>query len=190
MRLIQLFIVCLLLNACMFGTSKTAKFYTMTPTPAQLAYRTDYTGFVGINRIQLPKYMDRPQIVTEQKDSAQVHMSEYNRWAEAPSVLATRVLAEDLGVLLPAAQVKTSQSKGEEFDRTVFVEVSRLDAVLGEKAEMVAWYTIKSDPKKIIAREKFTATVQIGKTYNDLATGYSQLLAKLGEQIAGSLLKQ
>lgn len=190
MRLIQLFILCLFLNACMFGTSKTAKFYTMTVSPAQVASSEDYTGFVGINRIQLPKYMDRPQIVTEQKNSAQVNMSEYHRWAEAPSVLATRVLAESLSTQLPAAQVKASQSKGEEFDRTVFVEVSRLDAVLGEKAEIVAWYTIKSDPKKVIAREKFIGTVQIGKTYDDVALGYSQLLAGLSREIAATLVKK
>lgn len=189
MKKIQIFVWCLLLNACIFGTSKTAKFYMLTPTSAPVV-SADYTGFVGVNRVELPKYMDRPQIVTGQKDSVQINMSEYNRWAEAPSVLATRILAEDLSASLPMAQVKASQSKGEEFDRTVLVEVIKLDASLGENAEIVAWYTIKSGSKKIVARQKFAGMVQIGKTYDDLANGYSQLFGQLSQQIADSLLKQ
>lgn len=189
MRKIQIFVLCVLLNACMFGTSKTAKFYMLTASPAPVA-SADYTGFVGVSRVQLPRYMDRPQIVTGQKKTARINMSEYNRWAESPSVLATRVLAEDLSALLPTAQVKASQSKGEEFNRTVLVEVIKLDAVLGENAEMVAWYTIKGTSKQAVVRQKFASIVQIGKTYDDLANGYSQLLGQLSQQIADSLLKQ
>ena len=189
MKIIKIIIPCLLLNACMFGTSKNAKFYTQSSTSTRTV-SADYTAFVGVNRIQLPKHIDRPQIVTQQKDSLEINISEYNRWIDSPSVLVTRVVTEDLSVLLPAAQVKTSQSKGELFDRIVSVEISKINAVLGDKAELAGWYTIKDNSKKILTQQKFAYTVQIGKTYEDVAHGYSRLLDELSQEIATALIKK
>ena len=145
---------------------------------------------MGINRIQLPKYIDRPQMLTQLKNSAQIHVSEYNRWVEQPSVLATRVLTENLSVRLPAAQIKMNQLRGEHFDRTVSIEITKLDAVLGDKAEMVVWYTIKDKAGQVLVHQKFAATVLLGKTYDDLAKGYSELLANLSQAIANALIKK
>ncbi len=189
MRLLKIIIPCLLLGACVFGTSKNAKFYTQSATSIN-PISTTYTAFVGVNRVQLPRYIDRPQILTQLKDSAQINISEYNRWVELPSILTTRVLTENLGTLLPAAQIKMNQLKGDGFDWIVSVEVSEMNAVLGDKAELVAWYTIKNKSTKMLARQKFANTVEIGKTYDDLAQGYSQLLAQLSQEIAGVLIKK
>ncbi|MBO7191289.1 MAG: membrane integrity-associated transporter subunit PqiC [Elusimicrobiaceae bacterium] len=189
MKLIKIIIPCLLLNACVFGTSQTSKFYTQTATSAE-PVSLNYTSLVGVSRIQLPKYMDRPQMLTQLKNSAQINISEYNRWVESPAVLATRVLTEDLSALLPAAQIKMNQLKGEHFDRTVSVEITKLDAVLGDKADMVAWYTIKDKAGQVLVHQKFTDMVLIGRTYDDLAKGYSELLADLSQEIAAVLIKK
>lgn len=188
MKLIKIVMLCLLLNAC-FGTSKQAKFYTQFASSAEVI-SADYTALIGVNRVQLPKYMDRPQIVTHQKDSAQINISEYNRWVESPSVLATRAIVEDMGVLLPACQVKMNQAKGEDFDKTVLVEITKITTVLGDQTEMVAWYTIKDKSGKTVVHQKFTDIVLLGKTYDDLAQGYSQLLAHLSQEIARALIKK
>ncbi len=189
MKLIKIIIPCLLVGGCFFGTSKSSKFYTQSSVAAE-AISTEYKSFVGVNKIQLPKYIDRPQIVTRQKDSAQVTISEYNRWVEYPAVLATHVLTEDLNNLLPTAKIKMNLLKGEQFDRLISVEITELTAVLGDKAELVAWYTIKNDSGKILTQQKFESTVQIGKTYDDVAKGYSQLLARLSQAIAQMLIQQ
>lgn len=189
MRLLKIVIPCLLLGGCVFGTSKNASFYTQSAISTE-AISSDFSSSVGVNRIQLPKYIDRPQMVTQRKDSAQVTISEYNRWVEAPSVLATRTLAENLNILFPSARIKVNQLKGDEFDRTVTVEISNLSAVLGDKTEICAWYIVKDKAGKILVQQKFTGTVQIGKTYDDLAQGYNQLLAQLSQEIAGSLIQK
>lgn len=189
MKFIKIIVPCLLLSACMFGTSKNAKFYTQAATSADVI-SADYTAFVGVSRVQLPKYIDRAQMVTQQKDSVQINISEYNRWVELPSILATRVITEDLSVLLPAAQIKTNQSKGEKFDRIVTVEIIKMNAVLGDKAELEAWYMIKDNSKKTLTQQKIAKVVSIGKTYEDMATGYGQLLDKLSQEIATALIKR
>ncbi|MBQ8032959.1 MAG: membrane integrity-associated transporter subunit PqiC [Elusimicrobiaceae bacterium] len=188
MRIIKIMIPCVLLGACMFGTSKNAKFYTLSATAMQ-PVSASYAEFVGVNRIQLPKYVDRPQIVTQQKNSAQVNISEYNRWVESPAVLASRVVTEDVSVLLPNAQIKMSLFRGEKFDKTVTVEIIKMDAVLGEQAELAAWCIVKDKAGKIQAREKFEYTLPVGKTYDEFAQSVSQLLAQLSQEIARLLIQ-
>ena len=189
MKLIKIIIPCLLFSGCLLGNSKSSKFYTQSPVAAE-AISTEYKAFVGVNKIQLPKYIDRPQIVTQQKNSAQVTISEYNRWVEYPSLLATRVLIEDLNDLLPTAKIKMNLLKGEQFDKLISVEIIEVTAVLDDKAEMIAWYTIKNDSGKVLTQQKFESSVQIGKTYDDVAKGYSHLLAQLSQAIAQVLLKK
>ncbi len=189
MKILKIVIPCLLLNACLFGTSKNAKFYTMTATSTQ-AISTDYTDLVGINRVQLPKYMDRPQIATQRKNSTQVNISEFNRWVESPSVLATRALTENMSTLLPAAQIKQSHIKGGNFAWTVTVEIINMSAVLGEQAQLTAWGTIKDRAGKVHAYQKFEYTIPVGKTYDDLAQAYNKLLADLSRDLATVLIKQ
>ena len=187
MKLLKIVIPCLLLSACALGRSKDAKYYTNLPISAS-GMSFDYNSSVGVNRVQLPKYIDRPQIVTQQKDSSQVKISEFNRWVESPSQLTTRALTNNLSILLPASQVKHTRSNGDKFDRFVSVEVVRMTAILGDHVELIAWYTIKDDAKKTLVEQKFASTTQIGKTYDDLAQGYNQLLAELSQAIAENLV--
>jgi len=189
MKIIKIIIPCLLLSGCLLGTSQQSKFYTQDVVSVE-AISTDYNTFVGVNRVQLPKYIDRPQIVTQLKDSVQINISEYNRWIDSPSVLATRAITEDLSTFLPTAKIKMNQSKGEGFDYTVSVEIVKMNAVLDDKAELVAWFTVKDKKGKTIINQKFVNTVQIGKNYDDVALGYSQLLADLSREIANVLIKE
>ena len=189
MKLLKILIPCLLLSACALGRSKNAKYYTHLPISAS-GISSTYNSSVGVNRVQLPKYIDRPQIVTQQKDSSQVKISEFNRWVESPTMLTTRALTNNLSILLTAAQVKHTRSNGDKFDRTISVEVVRMTAILGDHVELIAWYTIKDDAKKTLVEQKFASTAQIGKTYDDLAEGYNKLLAELSQEIARKLISQ
>ncbi len=188
MRLLKLLTLCFFLTACVFGTSQTSKFYTLTQQATSIS--DSYKSFVGVMRVQLPKYMDRPQIVTQNSGSPEIVISEYNRWVENPSVLVTRAVVENLNILLPSAQIKMNQYGLEQFDRVVSVEVIKMNAIFGEKAILDAFYTIKNKTGQLLARQKFTDTVQIGNSYDDLALGYSQLLGKLSGAIANKLIEK
>ena len=188
MRFLRLFLLCFLLSACVFGTSQNAKFYTLISQQNE-AVSSKYKSFVGIYRIQLPKYANYPQIVTQKADSSEVTISEYNRWLENPAILATRIIVEDLSTLLPSAQIKMRQVVDEKFDVTINVEIIKLNAILGKQVELDAWYIIKNSADKTLVRQKFTETAEIGKSYNDLAMGFSQLLNNLSREISQKLVK-
>jgi len=187
MRLLKVLILCFLLSACVFGTTQNSKFYTLTAQKTEPLSNKNL-NFIGVNRIQLPKYMDRPQIVTQSLDSNEMTVSEYNRWIESPAVLVSRILTEDLSNLLPKTQIKINPFGTEKFDKIVSVEIIKMDAILGGKAELEAWYTIKNNSGKVLTRQKFSDSVKIGNSYDDLAVGYSNLLMNLSKQIGQSLI--
>lgn len=189
MRIIKIIIPCLLLSGCLLGTSQNPSFYTMTAIPGA-AVSDSYNASVGVNRIQLPKYMERPQIVTQNNKSAQVNVSEFNRWVENPSVLATRALTADLSTLLPAAQIAQSNLKAGKSDQTVTVEIVQLNAVLGKQVEVTAWCTIKDKAGTVLSRQKIEHIVSVGKSYDELAQAYSQMLADVSRDIATLLITQ
>ena len=188
MRLLKIVFACLFLSACVFGTSQSAKFYTLT-SPEIPVVSKKCTGFIGIGRVQLPKYMDRPQIVTQSKDTPEMVVSEYNRWVEAPAILTTRTLTANLSALLPNAQIKMRQSVTEKFNTFVSVEVVKMNAVLGKEAALEAWFSIKDKNGKVLTHKKFTKTAEIGKKYEDLVNGYSTLWMRLSQAIAEQLKK-
>lgn len=187
MKILKIIIPCLLLNACLLGTSQNAKFYTMTAVAGPMI-SANYSTSVGVNRIQLPKYMERPQIVTQGNNSAQVNISEFNRWVENPSVLATRTLTANLSTLLPSAKIAQTHLKGGKFAQTVTLEIVQLNAVLGKQVELTAWCTVKDSAGKEQSRQKLEHTVSAGKTYDELAQAYSQLLAEVSRNIAMMLI--
>lgn len=189
MKLLKIVIPCLLLSACALGRSRDAKYYTNLPISAN-AISSTYNTSVGVNRVQLPKYIDRPQIVTQQKDSSKVKISEFNRWVESPTMLTTRALTNNLSILLPEAKVKQTKSSANQFDRIISVEVVRMTAILGDHVELIAWYAIQDATKKTLVEQKFSSTVQIGKTYDDLAEGHNKLLAELSQAIAKDLISK
>ena len=189
MKLIPYAFLCLFLSGCIFGVSQTPKFYSLTPEEQNPVSKSIHL-FIGVDKISLPKYMDRPQIVTLNEKNPEVFISEYNRWIESPSVLCSRTLSQNLNNLLPKSESKIRSVGSEKFDRRVWIEVVKMDGVLGQKAELTAWYTIKDKNSKTISHQKFSKEIKIGKTYEDLINGYSKLWADLSQNIAQSLIAE
>jgi uncharacterized lipoprotein YmbA len=189
MKKIKYAFLCLFLSGCIFGVSQTSKFYSLTTIETMPVSQSEDL-FIGVDKVDLPKYMDRAQIVTQNKNGRQVLISEYNRWVESPSVLCTRILTQNLNYLLPKSDAKIRTLGSEKFDRRVWVQVVQMDGVLGQQAKLSAWFTIKNTKGKTIVHQKFTDKIEIGKTYDDLVVGYSKLWSKLSQDIAKQLIQK
>ena len=176
------------MSGCMpGGVSKNSKFYNPT-SEVDYVLSTTYTNSVDILRVQLPKFMDKPQIVSRNKGDVHVSISEYNRWVEPLSVLCTRTLVENLNTLLPNAPVEIFVGNYSS-DCRVFVDVVKLDVLWNDKVILDAWYTIKARKDQVLARCKFSDSVPLGNSYEDLVRVYSKLLGNLSKSIANSLVK-
>jgi uncharacterized protein len=88
------------LGAC---TSTPARFYILNTLPAaetRPATAAEQGPVIGVGPITVPKYLDRPQIVSR-AGRHQVTLGEFDRWAEPLPDNMTRVLAENLALLIP-----------------------------------------------------------------------------------------
>lgn len=180
--------ICFLLSGCIpGGSSQDSKFYNTTSEIDSVLSNT-YANSVAVFRVQMPKFMDKPQIISRNKEDVQISVSEYNRWIEPLSVLCTRTLAENLNALLPNAPVEIALGNYPS-SRLVFVDIVKLDALWNHKVILDTWYTIKTDKDEIVVRRKFSDSIPLKNSYADLVKAHSKLLGNLSKSIADSLIK-
>ena len=177
--------LCFLLAACVPGSSQTAKFYNLK-TESKLRVSETYKNSVGVLRVQMPKFMDKPQIISQYKGNAEVMISEYNRWIEPLAVLYTRSLVSNLNSLLPNAPIKMSTGD-DSFKRIILVDIVKLDMLWQDKGTLEAWYTIKTGNRQILANKKFIHSIPLKNSYENLVDTHSRLLESLSEAIAKTL---
>lgn len=175
--------VCLLLGACLGGYSTPPTFYTLTPTDTA-AVSDQKKPALGLDRVYVARYVDRPQIVIQTPDTTEVSVSEQNRWIAPLSDLIRRITAENLTALLPQTPVKSRTQAEEVFPYTLTLDIVKLDAILGQTATLDAWALIQDSAGKTVRRQRITETVAVGKTYDSVAGAYSILLGRLARQIA------
>jgi uncharacterized lipoprotein YmbA len=89
------------LGAC---TSTPSRFYLLNPlAPADgisAASKAERGPVIGLGPISLPKYLDQPQIVSR-ASRHQLVLGDFDRWAEPLQENVSRVLAENLSLLIP-----------------------------------------------------------------------------------------
>lgn len=180
--------ICFLISGCIpGGTSQSSKFYNTTSEIDSVLSST-YSNSVAVFRVQMPKFMDKPQIISRNKKDVQIFVSEYNRWVEPLSVLYTRTLTENLNALLPNALIDMA-SGNHSSSRCIFVDIVKLDTLWNHKVILDTWYTIKTDKDEVVVRRKFSDSIPLKNSYTDLVKAHSKLLGNLSKSIADSLVK-
>lgn len=180
--------ICLLLGACLGGYSTPPTFYTLTPTDTT-AVSDQKRPELGLARVYVARYVDRPQIVIQTPDTAEVSVSEQNRWIAPLSDLIGRITAENLTALLPQTPIKSRTQAEEVFPYTLTLDIVKLDAVLGQTATLDAWGIIQDQTGRTVHRQRITETVAVGQTYDSVAGAYSILMGRMARQIAATYLK-
>ena len=80
------------LSGCFNGTTPPSQFYTLTPTETKVISEKHLS--IGIERIQLPRSLDRPQMLTASSETPEIKLSELNRWIEPlPTFFSIRSMA-------------------------------------------------------------------------------------------------
>jgi hypothetical protein len=186
--------------ACVFvltflgcGTSQPSHFYllrALSPASASdLAETKPSSLFIGLGPVTLPKYLDRPQIVT--KTSAhEVELAEFHKWAEPLSENMSHVLAENLSALLSTDRIvqypwKSSAS----VDYQIAVEVLQFDGTMGGEAVLVARWSLLGDDEKTVLTTKKTHVTHnpASQDYEALVEAMSQNLTNLSREIAAEI---
>ena len=189
MKKIISIVLFLFLIGCFAPSNREANFYYIKPVPqAEQTIQLSKLLNIGIQRVEIPPYLDRPQIVIIQGDSSELTVSEWNRWSENLSTMLQRTISEDLSIYLPKAFVKPYLSSQDNFDYTILVEVNKLDARFenkntGKLVLDVYWFIFNQDNNQIFQKRSQLIQPLTGG-YENLAEQISFLMGQLSKQMA------
>lgn len=188
-------LLCGLLFFCFIGCSGTEKsrFYSLeylarasSKRPAAESTRLS----VGIGPVHLPEYLNRPQIVTR-INKYQLEVAEFDRWAAPLDAVFSRVLAENLSILLSTDRIYLYPwNTSRRFDYQIPIEIIQLDgSIPGDADLLVRWSLLKDGKETRIVQKKFRCGKPIaGQGYSGLVTAMSLGVADLSREIADAIL--
>ena len=174
------------------GTEK-SRFYTldylaMAPPGSPAAGSSGVS--VGIGPVHLPEYLNRPQIVTR-TGKYKLDIADFDRWAAPLDAAFSRVLAENLSILLSTDRVFIHPwTPSRRLDYQVPIEIIQLDgSIPGDANLMVRWSLLKDGRETRIILKKFRNGKPIaGQGYPGLVTAMSLCIADLSREIAEAVL--
>jgi uncharacterized protein len=187
---IVLAIAAIFLGGC--TRSPSPRFYTLNPTQDQVISRSSSAGrntVVGVGPVKMADYLDQSKIVTRPGDN-QVIKAEFDRWSGPLKDNFINVLAENIGSLLPAAQIQLFPWRTPEpVDYQVILDVSRYDGRLGDAAWLDSRWSIFQGPeRKLIKAHRSSISEPVtGPNYGDLVAAQSRALGRLSREIAQAI---
>jgi uncharacterized protein len=176
------------LGACA-GTP--SRFYLLTPlSPSETNPATPAAQgpVIGVGPVTLPKYLDRPQIVTR-ISRHQLALGEFDRWAEPLQDNVTRVLAENLARLVPTDHILLQTwPRPADLDYQVKVEVLDFDGGLGAESVLLAlWSLLDGAERPLMTQRASLHTAVGGRDYEALVQAMNQMLDALSRDIAAAI---
>ena len=178
------------------GCARTAstRFYTLGPLPAgepaSIRIQTIADLAVGIGPVNLPDYLDRPQIVIRTSPH-ELHLAEFDKWAGSLKNAVPRVIAENLSTLLRSDQIYIFPWENAlPIHYQVIVHINRFDARMGSHADLEAqWTVFVNDGRTPIATRRTHIRKPMKATgYAEVVHAESQALLDLSRDIAQTLV--
>jgi len=174
------------------GSTEPSRFYLLEPIPdPEVSEQSEERGLlVGVGPVELPKYLDRTQIVIRANRN-ELRLAEFDRWAEPLEDNLLRILAENLSILLPTNRVVSFPLKGRDtVDYRVQVQLIRFEGGPAGSVTLNARWTILGEGgnKPLLVRKSFI-TRPAGEKDNfvELVAAKSLALADLSRGIASAI---
>jgi uncharacterized lipoprotein YmbA len=169
-------------------TTSRASFYTLNGSQGESVERRS-SLVLALGPIDLPQYLDRPQIVTRIGGN-RLSVDEFNRWGGSLEQEVSRVLTQHLGRRLQTQRVYSYPSRiAADSDYRIALEIRRFDGELGGEVDLdLVWSLIADRTGEVVQTrqaEYRSATRDAG--YEAYAAALSDTLAQLGDDLAGAL---
>ena len=164
-----------------------SRLYTLSRAPAAPASSTaplpNITVVVG--PVSIPAIVDQPQFVVSTGANS-VSIDEFNRWASPLQGNISRVVAENLVMLLGTQRVSQfQQSLNLDADFRVAIEVQSFESAPGDAATLNAVWVVRRTKDGKAQTGRTTLREPTGSAgYDALAAAHSRALAKMSQEIA------
>ncbi len=177
-----------ILAAC--GQTQPSTFYTLSTVPEEQGSRDDARSSglaLGVGPITLPKYLDRPQVVTR-PTATRLNLAEFHRWGEPLDQMLSRTVAQNLAVTLGTDTVfELPRRRMPKLDYQVSIDIIRFDVNNAGQAGLNArWMIYKDDERepRVVRRTLTTAPVSNSADYEAVVTALSRTVETMSKEIA------
>lgn len=178
------------LAACIGPENHPSQFYVLAAVePA--AERSPQGPALAVGPIALPRYLDRPQIVTRPTPN-ELAIAEYDRWGGRLDENVTQVLAENLSRRLGTSRILLFPAEGAaRADLRVTASLSRFECISanGECVLEARWQVLRpaeAGSAPVIGASSLTTRTD-GQGYAAIAAAMSRLLGELAREIAAAV---
>ena len=174
----------LLISAC--GTSQKTDFYQLEETSDASLVGVEKGCIIGVGPINLPEYINRPQIVTR-KSEHHFNVSEFNRWIEPINDSINRLLVINLSNNLNSNRVYWLPRNDRQYplDLRIAIDIGRFDGQLGKEVILESrWSIFDKDDKPVLTRVSLIKEAVNGESYSALVAAMNRALQQLGKEIA------
>ena len=169
-----------------------SRFYALTSLPHASERQESAAGIpalaLGIGPVKLPGYLDRPQVVTRISQN-RFAVAENDRWAEPLEENFSRVLSQNLSILLRTDRIVTYPwERNQRPAYQVQVEVLRFESNAEELVELWARWTVSDNAKKIVTvRESHLSGRAKDRSTEAKVAALSEVAGDLSKEIAAAL---
>ena len=158
---------------------------TALATAAEVDVDAEPLG-IGVGPIHLPRYLQRPQIVTRRGDH-RLDYHELHRWGGSLASETLRAVGANLSVLLATDRVAVYPLQGGfPLKYRVRMDVEQFDGELGGEMRLrVRWLIAPADGGDALAVGYSNLREDVGSSrYEDLVRAHGELLSTLSRELA------
>ncbi len=175
------------------ATTQPTHFYLMRamgPSASASMLETKLQGVsLGLGPIRVPKYLERPQIVTRLSPH-EIHLAEFHKWGAPLKENVSHVLEENLSELLDTDKIiiyPWNRSKLPDYQLSV--DIIQFDGTRNQEAVLKVRWALAKGEKTIIFHKKTSQFSEVprGGDYEALVEAMSRMLAAFSQEIADVL---
>lgn len=185
MRIFFYLILVLTLNGCA-GHNPPTRYYLLQPQVSPAEVMT-HARVLGVGPVLLPRYLNRNEIITG-AGGGELHLAEFDHWAEPLQDNVAQVLAENLGRLTGAQQVLIYPwSHTRPVDVQIEVDIGQFHTEADGTVVLRAQWSLYRN-ETLLHTSKFDIHLPgDSRDYRAIATRQSEALATLSREIAAAL---
>ncbi len=191
---LQVWFLVLILGGCvLLSETQLTRFYVLTPLvdDAHIASASPSPPDqplvqVGLAPVEIPRYLDRPQIVTRVSANELV-LAEFDQWAEPLPDRIMQILSENMTRLLVTHYIEVLPAqRSNQSAYEVVVTLMRFESEVGNGCVLSArWALLDEQDKSVRVRNTFDVRIPLATSdYDAIAGAMSRALAALSRDIA------
>ena len=177
------------LAGCIGGKTPPSSFYLLEPISESGSPASEKIGrtLVALGPVRVPRYVDRPQIVSATAKNA-YHVSELHRWAESLDDNISRVLVQNLSSLAPADVVLTHTSnRARQAQLRISVNILEFHVDPQGQAALTAQWQITGGDELKASRQVSYRSPASTTDYAVMVAALNDCLNRMSRDLAASL---